>query len=189
MNPRIALAGLLIGLVPPLALAQNTPPQKTAQGLEATPAAPRPRIDPAKEADIRRLMEVTGAQERGKQVESLMLQQLRPLIEKSLPPGDRTQKIVGIFLEKFQARFRGTDMLEPIVPIYDKYLTDDDIRGLIQFYESPLGQRVIKILPQVTQESFAAGVALGRKIVSDILGDMSQEYPELKQLASQLSKS
>ncbi len=185
MKPRIALASLLLGLLPVPALAQTAAPQKPP---EAQPTA-QPKIDPAKEASIRRLMEITGAQERGKQVEAMMLQQLKPLIEKSLPPGDRAQKIVAIFLEKFQTRFKATDLLEPIVPIYDKYFTDDDIRGLIQFYESPLGQRVVKILPQVAQESFVVGVALGKKIVTDILAEMVEEYPELKPLASELSKS
>jgi hypothetical protein len=186
MKPRIALAGLLLGLLPVPARAQTV--AALQQPREAQPAA-QPKTAPAKEASIRRLMEITGAQERGKQVEEMMLQQLKPLLEKSLPPGDRAQKIVAIFLEKFQARFKATDLLEPIVPIYDKYFTDDDIHGLIQFYESPLGQRVVKILPQVAQESFVVGVALGKKIVTDILAEMVEEYPELKPLASELSKS
>ena len=36
-----------------------------------------------------------------------------------------------------------------LVPIYDKHWTDEDVKGLILFYETPLGQKMITVLPQV----------------------------------------
>src|SRR6202022_3864811 len=58
----------------------------------------------------------------------------------------------------------------------------EDIKALIQFYESPLGQRVVRSMPQVTQESESAGIQLDQKAAINVLRGMQTEYPELKQM-------
>jgi hypothetical protein len=69
-----------------------------------------------------------------------------------------------------------------MVPIYASAFSTEDIQGLIQFYESPLGQRVVKNLPAVDQQSQAAGVRIEQTAALTILRGMSEEYPELKQI-------
>ncbi|MDL1969584.1 MAG: DUF2059 domain-containing protein [Candidatus Desulfofervidaceae bacterium] len=46
---------------------------------------------------------------------------------------------------------------DTIYPIYHKYLTLEDIRELIAFYKTPVGQKIITIMPQLTQGSILAG--------------------------------
>jgi hypothetical protein len=58
----------------------------------------------------------------------------------------------------------------------------EDIQALIKFYESPLGQHVVKTLPQVAQQTQQAGVQMDQKAALDVLRSMSTDYPELKQL-------
>ena len=41
-------------------------------------------------------------------------------------------------------------------PIYHKYLTLGEIKGLIQFYKTPLGKKTIAVMPQMTQEGMKA---------------------------------
>jgi hypothetical protein len=53
---------------------------------------------------------------------------------------------------------------------------------LIQFYESPLGQRVVKALPDVVQQSQMAGVQIEQASALKVLREMTDEYPELKQV-------
>lgn len=45
------------------------------------------------------------------------------------------------------------DILEELVPIYSRYFTDSDLRELIQFYESSLGQKLMKTAPLILQET------------------------------------
>jgi len=58
----------------------------------------------------------------------------------------------------------------------------EDIQGLIQFYESPLGQRVVKALPQAARESQELGVQMQEKGAMTVLQGLSTDYPELKQM-------
>ena len=50
-------------------------------------------------------------------------------------------------------------------------------QGLIKFYESPLGQRVVKTLPEVVQNTQQTGVQMDQKAALEVLRSMSTEYP------------
>ena len=46
------------------------------------------------------------------------------------------------------------DIIEDIfLQLYDKYFTHTEIKELIQFYESPLGTKVLRVSPQIMREA------------------------------------
>jgi uncharacterized protein len=49
------------------------------------------------------------------------------------------------------------DLMDSIVRIYDKVYTEDEIRQLTAFYQTPIGQRLIETMPLVSQLSMNAG--------------------------------
>ena len=71
---------------------------------------------------------------------------------------------------------------DAIIPIYARHFSMEDVQSLIQFYESPLGQRVVKNLPIVAQESQEIGLDLDQKAAMNVLRGMSDDYPQLKQI-------
>ena len=155
-------------------------------GQDPQPAA---RIDSGKDADIRRLLDLTGAGKMGAQMGQQMAQALRPVLEQALPAAqDRTKKIVDTFLQKFQALITPQAFVELTVPIYDKHFTAEEIRGLIQFYESPLGKKMIAESPTIVEESGAAGRTWASQLVQKVFSEMETEYPELKQFEEAPSK-
>jgi hypothetical protein len=54
--------------------------------------------------------------------------------------------------------------IEMAVLIYDKYFTHDDIKGLLSFYQTELGKKTIKVLPQIVQQSLKAGQLWGQTL-------------------------
>jgi hypothetical protein len=86
------------------------------------------------------------------------------------------------FSTKLDAAAPASAVTDAVVPIYAKAFSLEDLQGLIQFYESPLGQRVVKTLPQVAQTSQRVGVQLEQKGALTVLQGMSNDFPELKQL-------
>ena len=156
-------------------------------------AAASPQVDPAKATDIYRLIELTGSKDIALNLMAQMVESLKPWLEssweKSYPslPDERSRQLSDIFFERWKQKFMtraAAEMLEPIIPIYDKYLTHEEIKGLLQFYEAPLGRRLIQVLPRIVQESSAAGSQLGKKlsggIAPELIREMEEEYPELK---------
>ena len=153
------------------AQAKSAAPAKSASQTSAN-------IDPQKEARIRELMEITGAKDLGQQLIEAGMEQFRNTVMDSQPDNPRAKQFVAAFTARFQKRFDTTSLNELIVPIYDKYLTSDDLQGLLDYYHSPLGQRMLKLLPEVTRESQAAGYALGQKAAQETMDELKSDFPE-----------
>ncbi len=143
------------------------------------PAGASSAIDPAKEADIRRLLEVTGAEKLMLSSVESITQSIRPVLANSLPPGEYRDKLIDLFLIKFQSRIDVKQFMEFAIPIYDKDFSHEEIKALIAFYESPLGQKTVSLQPQIGNEMRAQGEKLGRQIGQDSMREVLAEHPDM----------
>jgi hypothetical protein len=75
-------------------------------------------------------------------------------------------QVPDAFWDSFVKEVRSDELIDLVVPIYDKYYTLEEIRDLTRFYQSPVGQKTIKVLPKLSAEAIDAGQEWGR-IVAD----------------------
>lgn len=147
----------------------------------AVPAAkPATSVDPVKEAAIRNLFEVMGTKDAMRQVMASMSGSIRPLLESSLPPGAYRAQLIDLFFQRLQVKLRVDDLLELVIPVYDKYFSLEEIDGLTKFYQTPLGKKAISVLPQVLLESQTAGKKLGQEMGRQSMIEVLDEHPDLK---------
>jgi uncharacterized protein len=157
-------------------------PDQAAKDEKPEPGATATaKPDPAKEAAIRHLMDLTETSKLGDNIQSYITNQVRAGLARALKP-DALPKFMDEFNQKFVSAAPASSVTDAMVPIYAGAFSTEDIQGLIQFYESPLGQRVVKNLPAVNQQSQAAGIQIEQAAALAILRGMSEEYPELKQI-------
>ena len=135
-------------------------------------------VDPAKEADIRQLMEVTGVNNLGDQLLSAGIAQFRASLLESQPDNPRAKQFADAFAARFQKHFDPHSVIETVLPIYDKHLSNEDLKALLAYYRSPFGQRMLKVLPEVARDSQLAGYSLGQKAAEEAMEDLKGEYPE-----------
>ena len=166
--------------------------QNSAQAGHQTAAAPhdnaataqsRSAIDPAKEADIRSLMELVGARDLVQDGASNSIEQSRERLLATVPNNDKGQAFVNAFAASYEKRFAVDQVTEQLVGIYDKHFTDDEIKGLLQFYGSPLGQKVAAEMPKIGRETQAAVRAASTKAAKAALAEVKQQNPEVGQSA------
>jgi hypothetical protein len=134
-------------------------------------------IDPAKEADIRSLMELVGTRDAMQDFAAHGADQLRENLLASVPTSDRGQQFVNAFSEGYKAKFNPDDATAQLVTIYDQHFTQDEIKGLLQFYGSPLGQKFAAEMPKINGEMQAANRAFSMRIAKDVLQDLRKQYP------------
>jgi uncharacterized protein len=158
-----------------------TQPQKTAPATTTAPSAPEVKLDPAKDAAIRHLMEITQTSKMGDTIDVYVTSQVRQVLSQAIPP-DRLAKLMDGFAQKLPVAAPPNAVTDAAVLIYARSFSMEDIQGITQFYETPLGQRVVKALPQVARESQELGVQMQQKGAMSVLQDLSSEYPELKQM-------
>jgi uncharacterized protein len=188
MRKLVASCGLLAGALAVLAQApaarvsaqEKTPQQPSQQPQAPTklPTAGASKIDPAKEADIRQLMDVTGVNGLGEQLVNAGIAQFRANVDDSQPDNPRAKQFVDAFAVRFQKHFDPHSLTETVIPIYDKYLSSEDLKELLEYYKSPFGQRMLKVLPQVARDSQLAGYRLGQKAADEAMDDLKADYPE-----------
>lgn len=119
----------------------------------------------AKIKDIRRLMDITGSGNIGMQVMSNMIESYKKMLP-NVPPS---------FWDGFVKEVDIDSLVEMIIPIYDKYLTHEEIKEIIKFYESPVGKKLIKVLPMITNESMEVGSKWGRDISNKLIEKLQKE--------------
>jgi hypothetical protein len=139
-----------------------------------TPAKP---TDPAKDADIRSLMELLGVRDALQEATAKSTEQYRESLLATVPDNDRGQAFINAFMDSYQKKFNPDDMTEGLVAIYDKHFTEDEIKGLLQFYGSPLGQKYAAEMPKVSAESNSAGRAISLRVARDVMQDLRKQYP------------
>jgi uncharacterized protein len=117
-------------------------------------------IEPAFRADIEKLQEITGSAALGTQLARLVSAQMLDNLKKARPDiPERAFAITSEVIEvEFSKAFTGPDGLNSrLVAIYAKHFTPDEVRGLLMFYGTDLGKKMITEMPLLLQEGAAPG--------------------------------
>ncbi len=192
------IAGLLCAATPALAQApaSSTPPtlaphatpgqaapaKPAAQAPSAqSPPAPAEKIDPAKDAAIRRLMDITETSKMGENIANYITGKVHDGASHAIP-ADQFSKFMDTFSQKFSAGLPPTAVNDAIVAVYAKHFSLDDIQALTKFYDSPIGQRLVKEMPEVNQQMAIAGQQIENTAAIAALRSMTDDYPQLKQM-------
>src|SRR5467141_1211285 len=149
----------------------------------AAPPQVHSSIDPVKEADIRSLMELVGARDLVQDGANTAIEQSREKLLATVPNNDKGQAFLNAFAASYQKKFDVDQVTAQLVGIYDKHFSEDEIKGLLQFYGSPLGQKVAAEMPKIGRETQAATRAASGKAAKDALAEMKQQNPEIGQSA------
>ncbi len=168
------------------AAAPQGPPQQSAP--PSAGSNDQKKIDPVKEADIRNLLKLTGTAALMEQSIESMERNIKPIMAKALPAGDYREKLVDLFFDKFRSKLDLQKLLDLAIPLYDKYLSDEEIKGLIQFYQIPLGQKAVKALPQLTAELTDAGREMGEAVGRESMLEVLAEHPEIEKAMEETQK-
>ena len=70
-----------------------------------------------------------------------------------------------------------------MISVYDKHYTDDEIKGLLQFYGSPLGQKVAAESPKIGREIQESIRLSSGKAAKEALQEAKQDNPGVGQNA------
>jgi len=130
----------------------------------------RADVAPAKRAEIEKLLQLTGMTKLVDQMKAQMIGSIR----QSQPNAPAE------FWDKFSAKMDSHQLIEKIVPIYDKYYTVEDLQALNAFYSSPVGHKILATLPNVMQESMRVGQEWGGELAQEAAHEIQAEAPAKK---------
>jgi hypothetical protein len=133
-----------------------------------------------KAANIERLLKLMGADKLQSGLLDQMLEILTPMFSANGQGDEATRKMLSRFSDIMTEEFHKADFSGIAPALYDKYFSNDEIKGLIAFYESPLGQKTIQVLPSLMSESVSRGQKLGEQVGQRAIQRLIDEFPVLK---------
>ena len=138
-------------------------------------------VDPAKEKDIRSLLELINAREAVRDSASAAADQYRQKVVETSTNNDRAQLSTSEYMAEFQKRFDADAVTGQLVGIYGKHFTEDEIKGLLEFYNSPLGQKLAEEMPKISRESQRSADMASSQAARLAWQDLRAEYPNVSE--------
>lgn len=122
--------------------------------------------------NIKKLLELTGSGKLGVQVGQSMIGSFK----------NNYPNVPEAFWNDFLKEFNSDVLINMIIPIYDKFYSESDIKELTEFYQSPLGKKMIATMPQIAQESMQVGQAWGKEMGEKVFANLKEKgFLEKKQ--------
>jgi hypothetical protein len=143
-----------------------------------------PADSPATKEDIQRYLEVTQSREMMLKMIDAMTKPVHQMIhdqyerDKDKLPADfeaRSNKVIDDYLKKFP----WDEIVQAMVPVYQKHLTKGDVEHLVAFYSSPTGQKLLREMPAITSEAMQVMMPLMRQRMDAMTRDVQQQIAEM----------
>ena len=117
--------------------------------------------DTASKEDVRKLFDVMASQEQMRQMMQQVFKQMQAIkreeLKKAQPDiSDEELARADRRSEDLLKSFPWDDVLDDMVPIYQRHFTKSDIAALTAFYSSSAGQKLLREMPAVVAESMRA---------------------------------
>ena len=178
-------------------VAQTASPETTDSS--ATTPAQTP-ISITKRSLIYQLLEMTGGRQQYEQIHQIMFaqmqQQIQPMLEQTIRSrGDLSPAMMDAEIAKISANIRTflnqfgeairteityDQMLEQVYyPVYDQYFTEEDLRSLIAFYQTPIGEKLITVTPQLLQASMQRTNEVFMPQMLEIMGQLMEQQIDI----------
>ena len=119
---------------------------------------------PASEAQVRQLMDVVGV---GKMLSQMNYQAVTTM-QQSLPC------VPAEYWQNYMDANATQQFIGRLVPVYQKHFNADELDGLLKFYRSPLGQKVINEMPTTMAEANQAGRQWSQERSDQLIAELKQ---------------
>jgi len=126
---------------------------------------------------------LVGAHDQIQDSVKLTAEQYRERLLLTVQNSGQGQAFVNSVISQYEKNFNVDQVTDHLLTLYDKHYSDEEIRGLLQFYGSPLGQKVASEAPKIAREIQETTRASATQAVKDALAQVKQENPGIGQNA------
>ena len=148
--------------------------------LCATGLAQNPADQPATKADVDRYLEAIHSREMMNNMVVAMSKPMQKMLheqyekDKDRLPADFEARI-GREMEQMLKDMPWDEMLQAMVPAYQKHFTRGDMDALTAFYASPTGQKVMREMPGLMADSMETMMPILNKHIEKVAHRMQDE--------------
>jgi uncharacterized protein len=154
-----------------------------------------PSDAPATKEDVRKYLEVMQSREMMTKMIDAMMKPMHQMMheqyekDKDKLPADfevRMDKSMDDTLKSFP----WDEILDSMVPVYQKHFTKGDIDHLVAFYSTPTGKKFLREMPAITSEAMQTMMPIMKQRIDTMTRDLQQQIAEMmKQSEAKLGQN
>lgn len=139
---------------------------------------------PASKEDVEKYLEAIHSHEMMKQMVQAMSKPMHDMVHEQylkskdqLPQDfeERTNKSMDEMMKELPF----DEMLDAMVPAYQKHFTKGDIEALTAFYSTPTGQKILREMPAIMSEAMETMMPLMRKSIDHMTQRLQDQMAEM----------
>ena len=139
---------------------------------------------PATKEDVQRYLDVIHSREMMTQMVDAMIKPMHQMIHEQflkdkdkLPPDFEAR--MNKMMDDSMKSFPWDEMMQAMVPVYQKHFTKGDIDAIVAFYSAPTGQKMLKEMPAMMSEAMQSMMPIMRKQMDAMTERIQQEVAQM----------
>ena len=138
---------------------------------------------PATREDILKLFDTMKIHDQMRLIMESVLKQQRAMIHEALKKrdpnvSDDELKHLDQFMSDVMKDTPINELLDDMIPVYQKHLTKADVNAMDAFYASPTGQKLLREMPEMTAESMQAANPHMQAMMEKVMNRTEQEVEQ-----------
>ena len=147
-------------------------------------AQQNPADAPASKADIEKYLDVLHTRDLMKTMLDAMSKQMHQMIAEQLKKDPamtpemqaRTNKMMDDIIKGMPI----DDLIDAMIPVYQKHFTKGNIDDLLAFYSTPTGQKLVKELPAISTEAMQAVMPISQRMMATAMQRAKDELAQMQ---------
>jgi len=143
-------------------------------------AQQNPADAPATQADVEKYLDVMHSREMANQMIEAMAKPMQQMLHEQylrhqdlLPPDYETK--LNEMVQDMLKEMPWEEMMQAMVPAYQKHFTKGDMDALIAFYSTPTGQKILREMPGLMADSMQVMMPRMEQYIEKVTGRLRDE--------------
>ena len=134
---------------------------------------------PTRESVIE-LLEISNSYKLALQAMGQAMEALKNGLNDGLPNNKKiSDEVWANLVNEAKSELDQESFYDIMIPIYSKYLTSGDIKGIIAFYRSEAGKNLTRVMPNITRDGGQAGQEWAKKAMQRIMPRIEKRLKEM----------
>ena len=147
-------------------------------------AQQNPADAPASKEDVQHLLDIMNSRDMTLKMVDAMTKPMHQTIheqylkEKDKLPADFEERMNKMMDDEMKS-FPWDEVLDTMIPVYQKHLAKRDVDAMAAFYSGPTGQKILKEMPAIMGDAMQAMMPIIRKRMDGMTERMQEQIAEM----------
>lgn len=139
---------------------------------------------PASKADVERFLDAMHTRDMTKSMMNAMTVRMHKMVHEQVLkqpnlPADSEERLNKL-TDSVYKEMPVDELIDVMIPVYQKHFTKGDMDALVAFYSSPTGEKMVKEMPAIMSESMQAASGILQEMMAKMTQRVNDEIAQMQ---------